>query len=427
MTRISAVLLALVLAGARAVDGGQQPAPNQAVQTDTPDQHAGHGPDPSSDNGWTGAWDAVVFGTFNRQGGFRGDTEFRSQNWFMGTASRRLGPGRFGLTGMVSAEPLTAPGLGFSEIFQVGEAYQGLQITDHQHPHDLFMQLASSFSVPLGARSSVTISGALIGEAALGPVPFMHRVSSAENPMAPLAHHIFDSTHMATDVILGRLDHGIFSLEGSVFHGREPDEHHYDLDFGTLDSWSARVWLRPAAGWLIQASHGFLEEPEALEPGDQRRTNVSASWSRHRNAGFTAITAAIGRNRRPYSSLDSFLIEGTHKSGKSSFYARFEHTEVETEILLFPQIVHVPHPGELVDPVRALTIGSVRDIVTIRPFVVGLGGGVTFYGVPPLLQNTHDAHPVSFQLFVRLSRFDLTRRMWDMTMAQHAGGTHRHH
>ena len=175
--------------------------------------------------------------------------------------------------------------------------------------------------------------------------------------MAPLAHHIFDSTHMATDVILGRLDHGIFSLEGSVFHGREPDEHHYDLDFGTLDSWSARVWLRPAAGWLIQASHGFLEEPEALEPGDQRRTNVSASWSRHRNAGFTAITAAIGRNRRHYSSLDSFLIEGTHKSGKSSFFARFEHTEVETEILLFPQIVHVPHPGELVDPVQALTIG----------------------------------------------------------------------
>ena len=145
----------------------------------------------------------------------------------------------------------------------------------------------------------------------------------------------------------------------------------------------------------------FSKNPKLSSRVTSAVTNVSASWSRHRNAGFTAITAAIGRNRRPYSSLDSFLIEGTHKSGKSSFYARFEHTEVETEILLFPQIVHVPHPGELVDPVQALTIGSVRDIVTIRPFVVGLGGGVTFYGVPPLLQNTHDAHPVSFQLFVR--------------------------
>ena len=274
-------------------------------------------------------------------------------------------------------------------------------------------------------RSNATVSGALVGEAALGPVPFMHRASSAENPMAPLAHHIFDSTHMSRSVILGRVDRGIVSVEGSVFHGREPDEHHYDLELGALDSWSARVWFRPTPGWLIQASHGFLEEPEALEPGDQRRTNVSASWSRHRNTGFTAVTAALGRNRRPYSTLDSFLIEGTHKAGKSSFYTRFENTEVETEILLFPQIVHVPHPGELVDTVRAFTIGSVRDVMTLRPLVIGVGGGVTFYGVPALLQNTHGANPVSFQLFVRVARSDLTRRMWDMTMAQHAGG-HQH-
>jgi hypothetical protein len=397
------------------VDGGQQGAP---------DQHTAHAAQPSGD-GWTGAWDATVFGTFNNQGGHRGETEFRSQNWFTGTASRRLGPGSFGVTGMLSVEPVTAPGLGFSEIFQVGEAYQGLQITDHQHPHDLFMQLAASWSVSLGAQT-ITVAGAPIGEAALGPVAFMHRASSAENPMAPLAHHIFDSTHMASGVILGRLDRGIFSVEGSVFHGQEPDEHHYDLDFGAIDSWSARVWLRPARGWLVQASHGDLEEPEELEPGDQRRTNVSASWSRHRDTGFTAVTAAYGRNRRPYSSLDSFLIEGTHKSGKYSLYSRFENTEVETEILLFPQIVHVPHPGELVDTVQALTLGSVRDVATIRPFAIGVGGAVTFYGVPALLENTHDAHPVSFQIFVRVARFDLTRRMWDMTMAQHASGGHRH-
>ncbi len=423
MTRSSLLLLALLIC-ARAADGGQQTTPDQP-QPNPQDQHAGHVAQPSPGEGWTGAWDAVVFGTFNHQGGHRGETEFRSQNWFMGTASRRLGPGTLGVTGMLALEPLTAPGLGFSEIFQVGEAYQGLQITDHQHPHDLFMQLSSAWGVPIGARMNATVSGAFVGEPALGPVPFMHRASSAENPMAPLAHHIFDSTHMASSVILGRVDRGMFSLEASVFHGREPDEHHYDVEFGALDSWSARVWFRPTPGWLVQASHGFLEEPEALEPGDQRRTNASASWSRRGDAGFTAITAALGRNRRPYSTLDSFLIEGTHKVGKTSFYTRFENTEVETEILLFPQIVHVPHPGELVDTVRALTLGSVRDVMSFRPLVIGVGGGVTFYGVPALLENTHGAHPVSFQLFVRIARFDLARRMWDMTMAQHAGG-HRH-
>ena len=427
MRRSSVLLLTLLLAGLRHVEGAQQAPADSAAGGNPSEQHADHVPDPPSGTGWTIAWDGALFGTFNNQGGNRGATEFRSQNWLMAAASRRLGAGSFGATGMVSAEPMTAPGLGFAEIFQVGEAYKGLQITDHQHPHDLVMQLTASWRAGLGTRSGLTLAGALVGEPALGPVPFMHRASSAENPNAPLAHHIFDSTHMSSGVILGRVDHGIVSVEGSVFHGREPDEHHYDLEFGALDSWSARVWLRPAADWLIQASHGFLEEPEELEPGDQRRTNASASWSRHRTVGFTAITAALGRNKRQYSVLRSFLMEGTHKAGKSSVFARFEHTEVETEILLFPQIVHVPHPGELVDPVRALTLGATRDIFVIRPVAIGVGGDVTLHGVPELLKNTHGDRPVSFQLFFRVSRSDLTRRMWDMTMAQHAVGGHGQH
>jgi hypothetical protein len=219
---------------------------------------------------------------------------------------------------MFSAEPLTVGQPGYSEIFQEGESYHGVQITDHQHPHDLFMQLSASWSVSLGTRGRLTLAGAPVGEPALGPVAFMHRASSAENPLAPLAHHIFDSTHIATSVVLGRVDLGIVSVEGSVFHGREPDEHHYDLEFGAPDSWAARVWLRPTPGWLIQASHGFLEEPEELEPGDQDRTNVSASWSRHRANGFTAITAAFGDNERQYSRLHTFLIEATHRYGRSS-------------------------------------------------------------------------------------------------------------
>jgi hypothetical protein len=423
-TRSSALFLTLLLACVTKTEASPQAIPDQA-NTHPPEQHPAHVPDASSSGTWTIAWDGVVFGTFNRQGGSRGETEFRSQNWLMATAARPLGAGSLALTGMMSMEPLTAPGRGYSEIFQVGEAYQGLQITDYQHPHDLLLQLSASWSVPLGARSRVTFAGAPVGEPALGPVAFMHRASSAENPLAPLAHHIFDSTHIANSVVLGRFDLGIVAVEGSVFHGREPDEHHYDLDLGAPDSWAARVWLRPTPGWLVQASHGFLEEPEELEPGDQRRTNVSASWSRHRARGLTAITAAFGTNQRQFSRLRSFLIEATHKFGPSSIFGRYEATEVETEILLFPQIVHVPHPGELVDLVHAFTVGGVRDLTTIRGAAIGVGGDVTFYGAPTLLQNTHDDHPVSFQVFFRVARADPARRMWDMTMAQHGAG-HRH-
>jgi hypothetical protein len=383
-----------------------------------------------SEGEWRLMLDGVLFATFNRQGGPRGAIEFRSQNWFMAMADRRVGSGTLTLSGMLSLEPVTVGEGGYSEIFQVGEAYRELQITDRQHPHDLAMQLAGWWRRPMGARAGITFGGGLPGEPALGPVAFMHRPSSAENPTAPLSHHVFDSTHIAMGVVTLGADRGPFALEGSLFQGREPDEHRFDLDPGALDSWSARVWYRPGSEWSFQASHGYLHEPEQLEPGSQRRTNASASWFRQRPNGFTAVTAALGRNARPYSTVHAFLLEATHQAGRNAVYGRFEALTVETEILLFPQVVHVPHPGELVDPVEAYTVGAVRDILDFGGFKIGVGGDVSFYGVPPLLENTHGAQPVSFHLFVRLRPPARGGRMWNMTMATpprvgHAG-PHRH-
>ena len=82
-------------------------------------------------------------------------------------------------------------------------------------------------------------------------------------------------------------------------------------------------------------------------------------------------------------------------------------------------------PASFVDTVRAFTVGGVRDIAAIRGVAIGVGGNVTFYGVPPLLQNSHDPHPVSVHCWSEVARADLTRRMWDMTMAQH-GSSRRH-
>jgi hypothetical protein len=192
-------------------------------------------------------------------------------------------------------------------------------------------------------------------------------------------------------------------MEGSIFRGREADEHRYDLDAGALDSWATRLWLRPGSAWTIQVSHGFLHEPEELEPGSQWRTNGSVSWFRERAAGFTALTLAIGRNARPYSTVNSVLFEGTHRFGRTSIYGRFENTSVETEILLFPQIVHRPHPGELVDTIRTSTAGAARDVGRLQALALGIGGDATFYGVPPLLDVTHGAHPISFHVWRRSS------------------------
>jgi len=390
------------------------------------DRPAAATPAPVTTSRWSFGLDSVIFATFNRQGGLRGGTELVSQNWVMGMATRRVGPGTLSLIGMLSAEPVTASHPGYLEIFQQGEAYRGLQITDHQHPHDLLMQLSAAWRVPLGSRLGFTLAGGPRGEAALGPVAFMHRPSSSENPTAPLSHHVFDSTHISTGVLMVGIDRGPFALEGAWFRGREPDENRYDLDTGRPDSWSTRLWFRPGPEWTIQGSHGILHEPEQLEPGDQRRTNASVSWFRQ-GPNFTAVTAAVGRNVRPFSTVRAVLLELTKQFGQTYVYSRFEDLTVETEILLFPQIVHRPHPGELVDPIRTLTGGVVRDVANVRGFNIGVGGDVSVYRVPALLQFTHGPHPVSFHLFVRVRPPSVGGRMWNMTMGQpmtgHGGAT----
>src|ERR1043166_5196953 len=170
---------------------------------------------------------------------------------------------------------------------------------DRQHPHDLFMQLSAAWRVALSSSTSLTISGGPVDSPALGPVAFMHRASAFDNPLAPLTHHLFDSTHVSFGVATAALEHGPWTLEGSVFNGREPDEHRWDFDFGRMDSVSGRLWFKPTAQWAFQVSTGHLVHPEQFEPGNAERTTVSASWTRVAGQTIDSVTAGFGSNDGP--------------------------------------------------------------------------------------------------------------------------------
>src|SRR2546423_6051765 len=94
-------------------------------------------------SGWTFSEDGIVFGLFNHQGGPRGGDEFKVPNWWMGMFSRDVATSKLTFTTMFSLDPATVGKQGYREIFQVGEAFEGRPLIDHQHPHDLFMQLAA--------------------------------------------------------------------------------------------------------------------------------------------------------------------------------------------------------------------------------------------------------------------------------------------
>ncbi|MGH9140931.1 MAG: hypothetical protein ACRD2I_07300 [Vicinamibacterales bacterium] len=369
---------------------------------------------------WMLMSDGVLFATVNHQGGPRGGDEILSTNWWMGMASRSAGRGQLTLTGMLSLDPATATARGYREIFQAGESYKGLPIVDRQHPHDLIMQAAVLWRVPIDYQTGFTIAAAPVGEPALGPTAFMHRPSAAENPAAPLGHHTLDSTHIAMGVISVALDHGPFTLETSLFNGREPDDNRWDvMDPGALDSWSVREWYEPSPAWQFQVSHGLLKQPEAGEPGDIRRTTASASWLGRRADGFMAATIAVGRNDTSHGAFHALLAEGTVKRGRMSFYGRLELAQKETGLLADQSTPGTGIPLDARSGVTALTLGTVRDVARWRSFEIGVGGDVTGYRVPDTLQPSYGSHPTSFHLFLRVRPpAGHMGRMWNMRMTR---------
>lgn len=370
----------------------------------------------------------------NSQGGPRGVTKFESQNWLMAMASRKVGRGTLDLRGMFSLEPLTLSGGGSPQLFQTGETYQGRPLRDAQHPHDLFMTLSTSYTVPLGERGSWFAYFGLPGEPALGPVAFMHRASAAENPSAPLAHHLQDSTHISFGVFTTGFTYRWFKVEGSVFNGREPGENRYDIEAGPWNSRSFRVQFAPNRNWAAQVSYGFLKNPEALAPGDVRRTTASLSYNKQLRRGNWATTFVWGRNREGHgeepSTLNGYTLESTLQfMNKNYVYTRAELVDKNGLLDDHDREQLGIEDHHAVFRIGAYTFGGARDIWETDKFTVALGGDVTFYSTPPVLDALYGSNPTSYRFFMRfrLGRMSTDASMRSKTAAGSQANPHGSH
>lgn len=361
--------------------------------------------------GWQWMGMAVVRLGMNDQGGPSGEESFESTNWLMAMAHRGLGGGRLTLMAMTSLEPATIPDAGSPELFQVGETYQGRLLVDRQHPHDLFMNLTATYRRPLGARAAWWAQAGIVGEPALGPTAFMHRASSGENPTAPLSHHWQDSTHITNSVLTVGAGWDRFALDVSGFHGQEPDEDRWDIDGGAPDSISARLRVDLPDGWSAQVSHGFLNEPEALEPGDTRRTTASLHYGARGDRAFAA-SFIWGRNREPHGTTDAYLLEAAHQlTPTDQIYGRAEQVKREPALLLSkgfsPELFGHTHATGPVEErqevdVQALTLGYFKQVAVFRSVSAGLGADLTLYRYPDFLKPTYGDTPGSVHVFLRL-------------------------
>jgi hypothetical protein len=356
---------------------------------------------------WQWSVDGTVFFGFNyQQRKFRDFSAWESQNWLMAGGARRIRSGT-----LLSLEPWTMKDIGSPQAFQTGETFRRAPLIDYQHPHDLIMGLGASYRVPW-QRMTWLFSGGLVGTPAFGPVVFMHRPSAADNPQAPLAHHHLDSMHVTPGVITAGATAGEWTLEGSWFHGREPDENRTDIDLGPLDSYSMRLgWAR--GRWSAQASGAALTMPERLAPYDAKRLSASVSFDEPAQRGL-AWTAAFGQNREIHGNLEAYLLEGRMQMRpRDAVYARAESVAKSILDAGFhpPGVFHRHRQSQ----VGAFTIGYVRDFVITSDGRFGVGGDITGYLVPDNLREAYGS-PVSFHVFLR----------YRGTRDRRAGVTHVH-
>jgi hypothetical protein len=261
----------------------------------------------------------------------------------MGMAQRPVGAGRLLMRGMVSLEPWTIGGCGYPDLLATGEACNDEAIHDRQHPHDLFMELAVQYDRPIGKGVRLELYGGPVGEPALGPVAFMHRVSGLPNPLAPITHHWFDSTHITYGVVTGGVYGPRWKAEASAFNGREPDEERTDFDLAAMDSWSGRLWLLPTSHWAVQFSGGHLAEAEAGHEGEPAIDidRVTASATYHRTTLENVIwanTIGWGRNAPSQGVATNALLFETSVTVRTSdaWYGRIEWAEKDGHDLAAP-------------------------------------------------------------------------------------------
>jgi hypothetical protein len=299
---------------------------------------------------------------------------------------------------MGSAEPYTLGKVGYPLLLQSGETYQGTPLHDRQHPHDLAMELSTTFEQKLAGPVSASLYLAAVGEPAAGPVAFMHRPSSAGDPFAPLSHHWQDGSHVTFGVVTAGLFTSHVKLEGSLFNGREPDEVRTNFDYSgrQLDSWSARLTLLPTRNWAMSGWYAYFESPEALFPADWNK-HVGASVLHSHSIGRdgTWSSAVIWGAKQHEKTLHHPSTRLTHTvtaetsieiGRRNTLFARAEYVQKDMEELF------LPHEREQVHEVRSVAAGYVLDVVRTRPATLGLGvrAGVsfipdalaTFYGTP---------------------------------------------
>ena len=348
-----------------------------------------------------------------------GDKLF-STNWIMPMAQRKLGSGELTLRTMLSLEPATITGRFYPELFQQGETAYNKPIVDGQHPHDFVMELAALYDLRLASHALLSLYAAPVGDPAIGPTAYPHRITASEDPIAALGHHQQDSTHIAFNVVTAGLTYRTMRLEASGFHGAEPTEARWHFQPSpngvTPDSYSTRLTWVPTANISAQYSIAHLTGPESLVPRDnETRQTASVTINRpigahHDTTGMPGMDMATpatgnwsttllwGQAKALPTNLiaNSWLLESLLTQRRNSYWTRIE-VAARTSELLIP----APPVETIVGHVQAYTLGYDRDYRIGPHLHAAPGAQFTLYRAPDQLAPIYGRTPFGAVAFIR--------------------------
>ena len=400
---------------------------------------------------------AFVANTQQQADAPRNRDAFFSTNWIMPMAQHALGSrGQITLRAMFSLEPATISSRNYPELFQQGETAYGAPIVDGQHPHDFFMEVAALYDLKLSPNSLLSFYAAPVGDPAIGPTAYPHRLSASEDPIAALGHHQMDSTHIAFNVLTGGFTYRWARLELSGFHGAEPTEDRWHFEPSpnghAIDSVSTRLTVSPTPDWSGQYSIAHIVSPEALYPREnQQRQTASVMYNHtfrskpmppmkmpmqgnmadmsgmdmsggsgqhtHRKSSMPAMqmtpepttdlatTLIWGRTRSlsDNSKENSYLAEALLRFASRNYvWTRLENAGRSNELELTPG---TPLPEGFVESpighVAAYTFGYDRDLFTCAHLLIAPGMQFTVYRTPAALRSIYGDTPTAEQFFIR--------------------------
>ncbi|MBC7405781.1 MAG: hypothetical protein H7252_08870 [Cytophaga sp.] len=323
-------------------------------------------------------------------GGNRGDKGRFSQSMIMLMGSRDLDGGTLGLHIMTSADTLINGKEGVPNLFQNGFTSNGIDISDRKDPHNVFAELAVSYSHSLSKNWTGFLYGGPVGEPALGNGMYLHRTSGLEIPEAPISHDWFDGSHISFGVAtLGLVYQNKWKLEASVFNSAEPGNNLYGMGPLALNSASVRLSYNPSPDLSFSTSYGHLKSD-----AQTHRLTFSAAYSHKLAQGdnFSA-TAYFGRNVvQGSANSDALLTEAAYYRAKNAFFFRFERVD----------------KGELLDvpsgnyTINKLVFGGVHNFYRKDRIDYGLGTYAGAYSFPSSLNASYGSKPLTFGVFLRI-------------------------